>query len=42
MTQIEEEVVKRQRERARLMAWLLGGFVVLLFLVTVAKIGLNR
>ena len=42
MTQLEEEVVKRQRERARLMAWLLGGFVVLLFLVTVAKIGLNR
>jgi hypothetical protein len=42
MTQIEEEVVKRQRERARLMAWLLGGFVILLFLVTVAKIGLNR
>ena len=42
MTQLEEEVIKRQRERARLMAWLLGGFVVLLFLVTVAKIGLNR
>jgi hypothetical protein len=42
MTQLEDEVVKRQRERARLMAWLLGGFVVLLFLVTVAKIGLNR
>jgi hypothetical protein len=42
MTRIEDEVVKRQRERARLMAWLLGGFVVLLFLVTVAKIGLNR
>ena len=42
MTHHEEEVVKRQRERARLMAWLLGGFVVLLFLVTVAKIGLNR
>ena len=42
MTQLEEEVVKRQRERARLMAWLLGGFVILLFLVTVAKIGLNR
>ena len=42
MTQLEEEVVKRQRERARLMAWLLGGFVVLLFLVTIAKIGLNR
>ncbi|WP_294009147.1 hypothetical protein [Sphingomonas sp.] len=42
MSRHEEEVVKRQRERARLMAWLLGGFVVLLFLVTVAKIGLNR
>jgi hypothetical protein len=42
MTQLEDEVVKRQRERARLMAWLLGGFVILLFLVTVAKIGLNR
>ena len=42
MNRHEEEVVKRQRERARLMAWLLGGFVVLLFLVTVAKIGLNR
>jgi hypothetical protein len=42
VTQLEDEVVKRQRERARLMAWLLGGFVVLLFLVTVAKIGLNR
>ncbi len=42
MTRPEDEVVKRQRERARLMAWLLGGFVVLLFLVTVAKIGLNR
>ncbi len=42
MTGHEEEVVKRQRERARLMAWLLGGFVVLLFLITLAKIGLNR
>ena len=42
MTGHEDEVIKRQRERARLMAWLLGGFVVLLFLVTVAKIGLNR
>ena len=38
----EDEVVRRQRERARLMAWLLGAFVILLFLVTVAKIGLNR
>ena len=38
----EEEIVRRQRERARIMAWLLGGFVVLLFFVTLAKIGLNR
>ena len=38
----EQEVVRRQRERARLMAWLLGMFVVLLFLITIAKIGLNR
>ena len=42
MTRPEEEVVRRQRERARLMAWLLGAFVILLFLITVAKIGLNR
>lgn len=38
----EDEILKRQRERARLMAWLLGGFVILLFLITVAKIGLNK
>jgi hypothetical protein len=42
MSQHEQEVVRRQRERARLMAWLLGAFVVLLFLITIAKIGLNR
>ena len=42
MSNLEEEVVKRQRDRARLTAWLLGGFVILLFLVTIAKIGLNR
>lgn len=41
MSQHEQEVIRRQRERARLMAWLLGGFVVLLFLITVAKIGLR-
>ena len=42
MNQHEDEVVRRQRERARLMAWLLGAFVILLFLITIAKIGLNR
>jgi hypothetical protein len=38
----EDEVLRRQRERARLMAWLLGAFVILLFLITIAKIGLNK
>jgi hypothetical protein len=42
MIEHEQEVIKRQRERARLMAWLLGGFVILLFLITVAKIGLQQ
>ena len=42
MSKLEDEVVKRQRDRARLTAWLLGGFVILLFLVTIAKIGLNK
>ena len=37
----EDEIVRRQRERARIMAWLLGGFVVLLFFVTIAKTGIN-
>ena len=40
--QPEDELVRRQRERARLMAWLLAAFVVLLFLITVAKIGMHR
>ena len=38
---LEDEIVRRQRERARIMAWLLGGFVVLLFLITIAKTGIN-
>jgi hypothetical protein len=42
MSKLEEEVVRRQRDRARLMALLLGAFVILLFLVTIAKIGLNK
>ena len=37
----EDEIVRRQRERARIMAWLLGAFVVLLFFVTIAKTGIN-
>ena len=38
----EEDVIRRrQRERARIMALLLGAFVVLLFFITIAKIGVN-
>ena len=36
----EAEIIRaRQRDRARIMAWLLGAFVILLFLITIAKIG---
>ena len=39
---VEDEVIrKRQRERARVMALLLGAFVVLMFLITIAKTGMN-
>ena len=41
MVRHEDEVVRRQRERARILAWLLAGFAVLLFFVTIAKIGAN-
>jgi hypothetical protein len=38
---VEEEVVRRQRSRARVTALLLGAFVVLMFFITLAKTGLN-
>jgi len=41
MTKLENEATRRQRERARIMGWLLGGFVVLLFFITIAKTGVN-
>jgi hypothetical protein len=41
MVKLEEEIVRRQRERARIFAWLLGAFVVLLFFITIAKTGMN-
>jgi hypothetical protein len=41
MVKLEDEVVRRQRERARIMAWLLGGFVVLIFFITIAKTRMN-
>lgn len=41
MSRPEDEIVRaRQKERARIMAWLLGAFVILVFLITLAKMGL--
>ena len=39
----EDEIIrKRQRERSRLMAILLGLFVVLMFAITIAKMSINQ
>ena len=38
---LEDEVIRRQRERAKILAWLLGAFVVLMFFITIAKTGKN-
>jgi hypothetical protein len=38
----EEEVRRRQRARAKVMALLLGLFVVLLFAITIAKMSINQ
>jgi hypothetical protein len=37
----EDEIVRRQRERARIVAWLLGAFVILVFFITIAKTRMN-
>jgi hypothetical protein len=43
MTHDEEEVIrKRQRERSRVLALLLGLFVVLMFAITIAKMTINQ
>jgi hypothetical protein len=42
MVRPEDEIIrKRQAERARIMALLLGAFVVLMFLITIAKTRMN-
>lgn len=42
MTPEDEDLVRaRQKSRARIMALLLGAFVVLVFLITIAKVGAN-
>jgi hypothetical protein len=38
----EDEIRRRQRERARMMAILLGLFAVLLFAITIAKMSINQ
>ena len=43
MTHDEEEVIRRrQRERSRLLAMLLGAFVILMFAITIAKMTINQ
>ena len=38
----EQEVRRRQRSRSLLTAMLLGGFAILIFAITIAKMGLHR
>lgn len=39
----EQELIRaRQRDRARITAWLLGGFVILMFLIAVAKVATGK
>jgi hypothetical protein len=43
MTHDEEEVIrKRQRDRSRVLALLLGAFVILMFAITIAKMTINQ
>jgi hypothetical protein len=41
VTPEDELIRKRQRDRARVMALLLGAFVILMFFITIAKTGIN-
>ncbi len=41
MNEEDALIRKRQRERSRILALLLGAFVVLLFFITIAKTGMN-
>jgi len=43
MPREEDELIRqRQRDRARLMAILLGVFAILMFAITIAKMTVNR
>ena len=41
MSQPDDLIRKRQRERSLIMALLLGGFVILVFAISIAKIKIN-
>tara|TARA_B100000678_G_scaffold9125_2_gene7572 strand:+ start:395 stop:526 length:132 start_codon:yes stop_codon:yes gene_type:complete len=42
MTPQEQDIVRqRQRSRAKVMAWLLGAFVILVFAISIAKMQLG-
>ena len=41
MVKQEDEIIRRQRDRSKILAWLLGAFVVLMFFITIAKASLN-
>ncbi len=38
----QDLIRKRQRERSRLLAILLGAFVILMFAITIAKMSINQ
>ncbi|HEX2763940.1 MAG TPA: hypothetical protein VHM92_08905 [Allosphingosinicella sp.] len=38
----EDEIRRRQKARALIMALLLGGFVILIYAITIAKLTVNR
>ena len=42
MGEDDEAIRKRQRERSRVLAILLGLFVVLMFAITIAKMSINQ
>ena len=41
MMKQEHEIIRRQRERSKILALLLGAFVVLMLFITIAKASLN-
>ena len=42
MTEPEDELVRaRQRERSRILGWLLAAFVILVFAITITKMTIN-